>query len=85
MEREPNCSRVLEEDGAHALALVRRAHGEIGEIADLSKITERAPCPLIISIPRGDAKIGVAQHDRLDLAIDEEDRLPGRGCGQAQS
>ena len=27
MEREPNCSRVLEEDGAHALALVRRAPG----------------------------------------------------------
>ena len=39
------------------MALVRRAHDEIGEIADLSKITERAPCPLRISIPRGDAKV----------------------------
>jgi len=33
MEREPNCSRVLEEDGAHALALVRRAHGEIAALS----------------------------------------------------
>ena len=32
----------LDEGGADALALVRRAYGEIGEIADISKITERA-------------------------------------------
>ena len=43
------------------MALVRHAHGEI---AAVSKIAERAPCPLIISIPRGDDKIGVAQHGR---------------------
>jgi hypothetical protein len=42
MEREPICSRVLDEGGADALALVRRAYGEIGEIADISKIAERA-------------------------------------------
>ena len=43
MEREPICSRVfLDEGGAHALALVRRAYGEI---AAVSKIAERAPLP----------------------------------------
>ncbi len=43
MERRAHLfTSFLDEGGADALALVRRAYGEIGEIADISKIAERA-------------------------------------------
>ena len=47
----PSVRGFLDEGGADALALVRRAYGEIGEIADVSKIAERARDAALINLP----------------------------------